>query len=289
MSATRIGLVTVTHNPRESLGAFLSSIRGAVHETVSIVIADNESVDVDAVEAAASKEGAAVVRMGKNLGYGAAINAAVERLPPSVEYILVSNPDVVLGGSSIDVLVRAAVEHPEAGAFGPRILDAALGTVYPSARQLPSLRTGIGHALLHRVWPANRWSRAYLADSSEHLTTREAGWLSGACLLVRRTAFDQVGGFDAAYFMYFEDVDLGARLGQAGWKNMYCPDAIVSHIGGHSTKQSSGAMIHAHHASAYRYLASKYSAWYLLPLRLLLRAGLAVRAWWTTRLDRSTP
>ena len=64
---------------------------------------------------------------------------------------------------------------------------------------------------------------------------RTAGWLSGSCLLLRRDAFDAVGGFDPGYFMYFEDVDLGDRLGDAGWHNVYVPAAVVSHVGGHAT------------------------------------------------------
>jgi N-acetylglucosaminyl-diphospho-decaprenol L-rhamnosyltransferase len=83
--------------------------------------------------------------------------------------------------------------------------------------------------------------------------------------------------------MYFEDVDLGARLGKNGWRNVYVPSATVTHTGAHSTAQSAKRMEAAHHDSAYLYLANKYSAWYLLPVRVVLRIGLAARKWWVTR------
>ena len=100
-----------------------------------------------------------------------------------------------------------------------------------------------------------------------------AEWLSGACLLLRREAFEQVGGFDPAYFMYFEDVDLGDRLGRAGWLSVYAPAARVHHVGGATTGRVQSAMVRAHHASAARYLAAHHSR----PVAVSLRAALAIR------------
>jgi N-acetylglucosaminyl-diphospho-decaprenol L-rhamnosyltransferase len=149
---------------------------------------------------------------------------------------------------------------------------------------LPSLRNGVGHALLANVWLSNPWSRRYHGEyrrASEGW--RETGWLSGSCQLVRRSAFDAIGGFDESYFMYFEDVDFGERLGKAGWRNLYVPKAVVVHTGAHSTEKAAGAMRAEHHLSAYRYLSRKYSAWYLLPLRVALKVALAARARLTNR------
>ena len=119
--------------------------------------------------------------------------------------------------------------------MGPAILTPD-GVLYPSARRLPTLWLGAGHAILGWVWPTNPWTRKYRAENSG-VHARTAGWLSGSCLLVRRKAFEQIGGFDERYFMYFEDVDLGARMQQAGWENCYVPDAVVTHIGGHATER----------------------------------------------------
>jgi N-acetylglucosaminyl-diphospho-decaprenol L-rhamnosyltransferase len=100
---------------------------------------------------------------------------------------------------------------------------------------------------------------------------------------VRRSAFEQIGGFDEGYFMYFEDVDLGFRFGKAGFRNVYDPAAEVTHSGAHATGRDGGLMIRAHHASARRFLERKYPGVLLWPVRVVLRAGLRVRSDLITR------
>ena len=104
------------------------------------------------------------------------------------------------------------------------------------------------------------------------------GWLSGSCLLVRRSAFSQIGGFDERYFMYMEDVDLGDRLGKAGWLSVYVPSAEVLHHRGHSTGHDPASHLAAHHKSTYLFLADRHSGWRLAPLRWALRGSLALRS-----------
>src|SRR5690606_21389565 len=182
-------------------------------------------------------------------------------------------------------LPAATARWPRGGAFGP-LIRGGNGDVYPSAGMLPALGRGIGHALLCGIWPTNPWTRAYQQATAE-ITERPAEWLSGACLLLRREAFDSVNGFDPRYFMYFEDVDLGDRLGRAGWRNVYVPSAEVVHIGGTATERASARMLTEHHRSAYRYLADRYRGPVWGPLRLAVRVGLGRRAQLLTRTARS--
>jgi len=272
--AASVAVVTVSFNSGDALRTFLGTI-DAAGAHADVVVVDNASPDPgDLVEVVAAG-GGRLIELPENLGYGGAVNAGIAALPASIDYVLVSNPDVALARGSLDELVAAANRRPDAGTLGPRILDAD-GATYPSARRLPSLRTGIGHALFGTVWPANPWTRSYRQDHASQ-SERDAGWLSGACVLVRRSAFDQLGGFDTSYFMYFEDVDLGARMSRAGWANVYVPSAVVTHTGAHSTSRFQSRMDHVHHRSAYTYLARKYPHWYLAPLRLSLRVGIALR------------
>lgn len=274
--------VTVTHNTGDTLRTLLDSLVAATQTPPRIVVVDNASDDVDSVRRISESIGAEFVALQDNLGYGAGVSEGVRAFGAGAEFILVTNPDVVFPVGAIDLLVDSARRHPAAGTVGPRILESN-GSVYPSARSLPSLRTGIGHALFANIWPGNPWTRRYRGEDYSSDGTREVGWLSGACLLVRKDAYDAIDGFDSSYFMYFEDVDLGARLSKAGWRNLYDPSATVVHTGAHSTSKSAQRMQRVHHDSAYLYLSRKYAAWYLAPLRWILRVGLDIRHLWLSR------
>lgn len=281
-SLPRVGVVTVVYRSNHVLPGFLRSLPEAIGEPYATVIADNRPGEGSHARALAEEHGAECIELPANPGYGGAINAAVARLPESVEWVVVSNPDVVLRPGSVDALIAVAEEDARIGAVGPAVenLD---GTVYPSARAIPSLRTGIGHALFANLWKTNPWTAAYRDGATISGRRRDVGWLSGSCLVVRRSAFERIGGFDEGYFMYFEDVDLGHRLGRAGFRSVYEPSARALHTGAHSTGAESVRMVQAHHDSAKRFLKGKYGAWYLWPVRAALSAGLSVRSAVLTR------
>ena len=180
------------------------------------------------------------------------------------------------GPGSIDVLLEAAARWPRAASLGPLIRDPD-GSVYPSARHLPSLIRGGMHAVVGPLWKSNPWTATYRQDRLEP-SERPVGWLSGSCLLLRSAAFDEVGGFDERYFMYMEDVDLGDRLGKAGWQNVYVPSAEILHDKGHATGRDPARNLAAHHRSTYTFLADRHSKPWQAPLRWTMRGALAVRS-----------
>lgn len=272
-----IAVVTVAYRSNGVLPGFLASIAAASSTPVQTVIVDNKPGDDSRAAELAARFGADYVARPDNPGYGGAINAGVAALPASVRWVLISNPDVVLHPGVIDALMAVGESDMCIAAIGPAVLNPD-GTVYPSARRVPSLRTGVGHALFVNLWHDNPWTRRYRQDADEAVTARDAGWLSGSCLLVRRDVFDEVGGFDEGYFMYFEDVDLGYRIGLAGYRNRYEPSVAVTHIGGHTTINESAVMIRAHHTSARRFITRKYRGWYLWPVRVALSMGLTARS-----------
>jgi N-acetylglucosaminyl-diphospho-decaprenol L-rhamnosyltransferase len=265
-------VIVVTYRPGPVLERFLESLAASTSRSYEVVLADNDSGD-ESVERAALRPEARVVPTGGNVGYGAAAN--VGAIGSRAPWLLVANPDIEFQADAVDRLIEAAESWGTAAAWGPAILTPE-GDLYPSARALPSLGPGIGHALAGWWWPGNPWTATYRREK-EKPVEGEAGWLSGSCLLLRRTAFEQVGGFDPAYFMYFEDVDLCDRLGRVGWSCIYVPTSVVVHSGGHATKRSPRPMLRAHHSSAYRYLARRYSGWWRAPLRGVLALGLAGR------------
>jgi N-acetylglucosaminyl-diphospho-decaprenol L-rhamnosyltransferase len=97
--------------------------------------------------------------------------------------------------------------------------------------------------------------------------------------MVRRSTFEELGGFNERYFMYFEDVDLGYRAGQRGLRNVYVPGAVVTHVGGETTRVNKRTMLAAHHDSAKKFIATKYAGPAWAPVRVVLRIGLTIRLW----------
>jgi N-acetylglucosaminyl-diphospho-decaprenol L-rhamnosyltransferase len=280
-----VAVVVVTYLPGASLDRFLDSLGSASNQPVDVVLADNSPAGDDpaaeSVRRAALRPDVRVLHTGANLGYGRAANLGVRET--TADFVVVANPDIVWEPGGLDELLAAARRWPRGAAFGPLIHTPA-GEIYPSARALPSLGRGIGHAVFGWWWPGNPWTASYRVER-ETPRERVAGWLSGSCLLLRRDTFDIVGGFDPGYFMYFEDLDLGDRFGRAGWQNVYVPSAVVCHVGGHATSRDAARMATEHHRSAWRYLSGRYRGWRWWPVRLALRTGLAARA----RLARMVP
>lgn len=270
-------VVTVTYSPGPHLDRFLATLAHATDRPLTVIMADNGSTD-GAPEAAAERyPNATLFRTGGNLGYGTAVNRAVSEYGlGSQEFFIVANPDVQWGPRSIDLLVEAAARWPRAGSLGPLIRDPD-GTIYPSARHLPSIVRGGMHAVVGPVWKSNPWTAAYRQERTDP-SERAVGWLSGSCLLLRGSAYADIGGFDERYFMYMEDVDLGDRLGRAGWQNVYVPSAEVLHAKGHATGRDPARNLAAHHVSTYTFLADRYPKWWQAPLRLAFRGALGARA-----------
>jgi N-acetylglucosaminyl-diphospho-decaprenol L-rhamnosyltransferase len=267
-----VRVIVVTYSPGDSLRLCLESLADSARVPYEVVIVDNGSTD-GAPQLAAERFGVRLIEAGRNLGYGAAANLGARG--GTAPWLLVINPDTEFSNGSLDDLLGAAERWPSAGVLGPALLTSE-GTLYPSARPIPSLGAGAAHAIFGWWWRSNPWTASYLREGRPHVEGA-VGWLSGACLLLRRQAFEDVSGFDEQYFMYFEDVDLCERLAGAGWECVHVPSAQVRHVGGASTSRVAIPMLRAHHRSALRYLAGRYPAWWQAALRLAFRAGLLGR------------
>ncbi len=273
MSPLRV--VVVTWNSAAVLPAFLDSLAAATGHPYEVVVVDNASP----AGPPAATTPVQVIASPVNLGYGTGANLGAEGATQDV--LVVANPDVVWSAGSLDVLVDALSRWPRAGCVGPaiRTLD---GQLYPSARAFPSLGRGLGHAVLGPFWPNNPWTRSYRAEAGSPVEG-PTGWLSGSLMVLRRQAFEQIGGFDAKYFMYCEDMDLCRRLAEAGWQNVYVPAAVITHVGGHATAGRPRAMLREHHRALYTYLSEHYAGVRWAPLRALLALGLGLRYLVATR------
>jgi N-acetylglucosaminyl-diphospho-decaprenol L-rhamnosyltransferase len=267
-----VSAVVVSYNSAAYLPDCLRSLRS--EGVSSVVVVDNASSDGSVAVVQADDPAATVLETGANLGFGTAANQGVAAT--AGEYVLILNPDTVVEPGTVKALADALDRDPDLAVVGPRIenLD---GTLYPSVRRFPNLTVAFGHAFLGLVWPANPFTRRYrMLDWDHDRAAADVDWVGGACFLARRTAFEMVGGFDEAYFMYVEDVDLCWRLGQAGWRVGYEPGGRVVHALGGSSRSVPYRMIAEHHRSLLRFVSksSEGSRRALLPV---VAAGLTVR------------
>ena len=266
-----VAAVIVNYNAAPHLVGCIESL---LAEGVSqILVVDNASTDDSAEVLAESGLPAEFVPAGGNLGYGSGANVGIRRL--RTPWVLVCNPDTVAYPGTIKALVAALEPDPRRGIAGPRIENTD-GTLYPSARTFPAMGDSIGHAFLGMIAPGNRWSRRYKMLGWDHADQAEVDWVSGAFFLARREALADLGGFDEAYFMYSEDVDLCWRAWRAGWKVVYEPAAGIRHVQGASTNHHPYRMIAEHHRALLRFAWRSNPGWRRLlvpPVAL----GLALR------------
>ncbi|MDH6239037.1 glycosyltransferase family 2 protein [Aurantimicrobium minutum] len=270
-----VAIITVSYNSSAQLADFLASAIKSVASPSQITVVDNNSADIDITQKLTTRLGVNLLKLDKNVGYGGAVNKAVPGLEPQLTTLLVCNPDSELNIAAVHRLSEA-VKDPKVGVAGPRIFNED-GSVYPSARNIPSIRNGVGHGLFANIWPSNPWTKNYLSQAHSQESTVTTGWVSGACLAIRREIFEYVGGFDDHYFMYFEDVDLGYRLGLLGFENIYIPEVFVIHTGGESTRPLKQNMVKIHHQSAAYFVDKKYKKTAWTVIRLPIKLGLIFR------------
>ncbi|MFI6042616.1 glycosyltransferase family 2 protein [Nocardia sp. NPDC051321] len=268
---TSVGLILVTYQSAEDLPPFLESLPAAVAPfALDVVGVDNVSADrsVELVEAF----GGRVIRNRENVGLAAAINQGAAAT--DAEWILVANPDTWLAPGSIAGLVETAMSDDGIGMIGPRVARFD-GTQYSTGRRFPSLTVGTAHALLGGVWPGNPATRRYFG---EPVTTVSAvDWISGCCMLFRRSAFDAIGGFDTRYFLYFEETKAALDMHRAGWRVVLDPNVEIRHREGGSMRSAPFRKIRCHHRSALRFYCDYHRRSPWLVFAPVVAVGLVVR------------
>ena len=249
-AAAPVDLVIVNYRSYEELTRCLASLEDARPRLGRITIVDHDSDHAAAADIAARFRWVELVQRASNEGFATGVNRGVAY--GRAEYLLLLNPDCVAGGEAIDRLVAFAAERREVAVVGPRILNPD-GTVQGSARRFPGWSTFIAgrSSWLTRRFPGNPLSRWNLPALDETTVPLEVDWVSGACMLIRREAFEWVHGMDEQFFLYWEDADLCRRLGQNGWRTMYLPTATIEHAGGRSSIHAYRESLAAFHASAF--------------------------------------
>lgn len=266
-------VVIVSYNTCAHLQACLDTL--PPHPLYTVIVVDNGSTDGSIGMVRATYPHVTLMVMAENQGYGSAANQAL--LTSTTPYALLLNSDTRLHPTTIPALVDYLEAHPQVAIVGPRLLNAN-GTLQPSCYAFPT--PWITFLEESALWQIPRWL-PFLKERSwrtwSHNRAQPVPWVLGAVMAIRCDAFQQIKGFDTAFFMYYEEVDLCYRLTLAGWQIHFAPVTEVVHIGGASTAAYRPAMFRALYESMGRYYRTHYPPHQLNLLRKVMMVVLGLR------------
>ena len=264
-----VSTIVVSYNAMPWVEKALESVPGT-----ELVVVDHGSTD-RTLELVRERFPEAIVVEQENKGFGAGNNAGMR--VASGRWYLLLNSDAWLEPGALDALVAFAEERPDAAVVGPRLLNPD-GTLQRSVRGFPSVwRIATEYLFLRKLAPRSRALNAFYAGGFDHDEPREAEFLMGSVLLVRREAVEDVGGFDERYFMFSEETDWCYRLREAGWKVWFYPGAEAVHVGGATTTRNWGPMFREQVRGHLRFLFDHRSEREAERARRLMLFALAVR------------
>ena len=286
----RLSVVFLSYNTRDLTRQALSSVLAAAEGLeVEIFVVDNASVDGSADMVAEEFPQVKLICNEANVGFAAGNNVALRQV--TGEYVLLINTDTIVRRDALHTMVEFLDEYPEAGACGCKILDPDGTLQLDSRRGFPTpLAAFCKMSGLSRLFPKHPLIAHYHLTYLDPEQTTEVEVLSGSCMMVRKSAMDEVGLLDEDYFMYGEDIDWCYRFHQAGWKIYYVPTTAIIHFRGESGRgtplkilyrksQAMSIFVNKHMAQRYRF----FPLWLLQvgialhgTFRFLARAGRAL-------------
>jgi hypothetical protein len=264
----RVAVVIVSYEVRETLVAGLRALERDAGLPVETVVVDNASTDGSAEAVRAGFPAVRLIANSDNVGFARASNqgARATRAP----LLLFLNPDARLEPGALATLVALAESRPRTGVIGPRTRGADGRIQVSTGPDLSLASEWRQRRLVHGV--ARRDPALVAEAEARHAREHQPDWVSGACLLARREAFEAVGGFDEGFFLYEEDADLCLRVRRAGWQVAFTPDAEARHWLGTSMARAPERARLEYQRSHLRYYRKHRGLAQLAALRLLLGA-----------------
>ncbi|MBN1483088.1 MAG: glycosyltransferase family 2 protein [Chloroflexia bacterium] len=272
-----LSIVIVNWNGGQVLLDCLESIYARTHSFgLEVIVVDNASSDGSPERAAADYTQVRLLRSEHNLGFAGGNNLGLEAARG--RYLLLLNNDTVVLEDALEAMLAEIESRPEVGILGCRLLNPD-GSLQRSCGMFPSLLTEfLDQTMLHRLFPT------YKIGRWDYNSARPVDWVTGACLLVRRKTYEQIGGLDEGYFMFLEDVDWCQKAWRAGWQVFYTPAAEIVHLKGHSSRPVLPRLLVVDQASGYRFFRRHHGRGQVWALRLIVSLGCLVRgAFWALR------
>jgi N-acetylglucosaminyl-diphospho-decaprenol L-rhamnosyltransferase len=281
-----LAVVIVNHESGAWLRRCLDSLeahRGDL--AVEVVVIDNASTDGSA-DAAEGRDGVTLRRNPRNEFLSPAWNHGARAT--TAPWLLFLNPDTEWWRGTLADYVADAAAHPGAGIVGPLVRNVD-GSIYASGRVTPRVTDALGHAFASPFTRENPFTRRIEMDGWDRTTPRDVDWVSGCCMLMPRAAFDAVGGFDEAFPLFAEELDISTRLRADGWTVRFTPAVEIVHEIGVSSggRRRPHWVVVMQSRSLYRYYAKHRAAGWrrvTLPFAWLALRARAEVAWVVERM-----
>jgi GT2 family glycosyltransferase len=270
--APLVSVIIVSYNTCEITLRCLRELYSAMACPAEVIVVDNASTDSSAQTISRDFPEVLIIRNDRNVGFSSANNQGMRAAKGT--YFLLLNSDAFVVQGTVETLVAFLEKHPEAGVAGPRLLNAD-GTLQRSCHRFPTP----GMAWIENLWISKLLPNHPKFDSYsrwDHNKERYVDFISGACMMVRRTTYEHVGGFDEMFFMYAEETDWQRRMHTRGWLVGFTPETKVVHLGG-ASGGATGIRRHVFE-SLDRYQYKHHGLSGLLSLRLAMVVGNALRA-----------
>jgi len=270
--ALQVSSIIVTHNSMPAFGGCLTALsKAVVGITHELIIVDNGSGDNSIETALKFFPNANIIRAGKNIGFARGCNLGAKEAKG--EYLLFINPDVVIDKEAVNILLKTAKKNRSAGMLAGR-LRFENGEFQPTCRNFPTIPNMLfsrGSFLKYLV--SSKDYRHYLYTLPDFSETTPVPSVAATLILIDRERFRKIGSFDERYFLYMEDTDLSLRLDQAGFENLYVPQAGAIHLWGKGSKEGKYFRYTRHHYSIWQYFLKHYPNGFsilLLPVLLII-------------------
>ncbi|MBS1773156.1 MAG: glycosyltransferase [Bacteroidetes bacterium] len=275
----KLSVIIVNYNVKYFLEVCLHSVfRAASGIAAEVIVVDNDSKDGSIAMIKSKYPQVRLIENKENVGFGKANNQGVEIAQG--EYILFLNPDTVMPEDFFTKMLGYMDAHPEAGSIGPKLIDGKGQFAPDGKKSFPSLSVAIFKTTgINKIFSKSPYFNKYYAVHIGDNETAAVEVLSGCCMLVRKTVIDKIGGaFDEDYFMYCEDVDLSWRIKQAGYQNVYYPEATLIHYKGESTRKATLSYVRIFNEALVTFVKKHYSKSNARLFILFINVGIVLRA-----------
>ncbi len=273
----KLSVLIVSYNVKNYLLQAIDSIKKSKYNgLIEIIIVDNNSFDGTSLSVKNQHPDIHYIQNQQNIGFGKGINQAAKK---SVgEYLFILNPDTIIQEDTIEKLVHYLVKNPQVGMVGPKVLNADGSLQLACKRSIPNISVSLPKMLgLSKLFPNNKWAGKYNLTYLGENQTHSVDAISGSAMVIKKSIFDQLNGFDESFFMYGEDLDLCKRIIQSGFEIHFTPITQIIHYGGESVRSAKFDSINAFFNSMTLFYKKHFSISTSIILSIFIRGGIWIK------------